>query len=168
MLSEIQSQSLKGCTIRIHHPVHQWMESSPFEKVPIPRISMRVKYMGYPLSIACKDIGTYFLNQFPQYKGKRLTPEVYAYIHSIIKTLIFLENLTRTPRLGRLASFIGNWLKKASDPVNQEILNTFSRFRIFSSVTSSINFNDSRGCNVSRPINTRVVTKGHNKTGQPI
>ena len=34
--------------------------------------------MGYPLSRACKDIGTYFLNQFPQYKVKRLTPEVYA------------------------------------------------------------------------------------------
>ena len=78
--------------------------------------------MGYPLSRAYKDIGTYFLNQFPQYKVKSLTPEVYAYIHSIIITLIFLENLKRTPRLGRLASFIGNWLKKVSDPVNQEIL----------------------------------------------
>ena len=122
MLSEIQSRSLKGWPIRIHHPVHHWMGSNPFEKVPIPRISMRVKYMGYPISRAYKDIGTYFLNQFPQYKVKSLTPEVYPYIPSITKTLIFLENLKRTPRLGRLASFIGNWLKKASDPVNQEIL----------------------------------------------
>ena len=78
--------------------------------------------MDYSLSRACKDVGTYFLNQFPQYKVKNFRPEVYAHIYPLIKTLIYLENLKSTPRLGRLVSFIGNWLKKKSDPVNQEIL----------------------------------------------
>ena len=68
--------------------------------------------MDYSLSRACKDVGTYFLNQFPQYKVKNFRPEVYAHIYPIIKTLIYLENLKNTPRLGRLVSFIGNWLKK--------------------------------------------------------
>ena len=125
MLSKIQIQSLKGCTIRIHHPVHHLMEVSPFEKVPYPRISMRVKCMDYILSRAYKDVRTYFLNHFLQHKIKIFSPDVYGYIHSTIKMLTSLDNLKSTHKSGRLLSFIGNWLKKTSDPVIQEILKCY-------------------------------------------
>ena len=59
--------------------------------------------------------------------------------------------------------------KQPSDSRHGErVSDTISRVRTFSSITSSITFNVSKGDTVSRPRNTGVVKDGCNKTEHPV